>query len=253
VKETINFDKVADIYDFYVNVDFDIPFFLRETEEYKGEILELMCGTGRVSIPLLESGRHMTCIDYSEAMLATFEQKIKNRNFPVRLIQADATHPDLGKRFGMIILPFHSLYEIISTNLQIQALQSVSSHLVKNGVFILTLQNPKTRLKSADGTTRILGNFSVDENRHLIISSMNQYNASEKLVSGYQRYEIFDSNNTLIEKRYLEINFKPIWDSELKEMIRNTGLRIEEVYGDYSHGKFNENTSDFMIYKMRKR
>jgi hypothetical protein len=48
MKETIKFDKVADIYDFYVNVDFDIPFFLKEAELYKGEILELMCGTGRV-------------------------------------------------------------------------------------------------------------------------------------------------------------------------------------------------------------
>ena len=33
-KNTINFDKVADIYDFYVNVDFDVPFFKKETESY---------------------------------------------------------------------------------------------------------------------------------------------------------------------------------------------------------------------------
>jgi ubiquinone/menaquinone biosynthesis C-methylase UbiE len=57
MKNTINFDKVADIYDYYVNVDFDIPFFLKETEQQKGEILELMCGTGRISIQLLKAGR----------------------------------------------------------------------------------------------------------------------------------------------------------------------------------------------------
>jgi len=252
MKETIKFDKVADIYDFYVNVDFDIPFFLKETKGFKGEILELMCGTGRVSIPLLDSGRQMVCVDYSSEMLYSFEQKIKNKNYCVNLVQMDVTNLDLNKKFGLIILPFHSITEILSTDLQIQALQSISLHLEKNGTFILTLQNPKTRLKLADGNSRVMGKFSIDKDRQMIISYMNQYNESEKLVSGFQFYEIFDSTNTMVEKRYLEINFKPITDLELRDMIKTTGLDIVEMYGDYSYGSFNEETSSFMIYKMIK-
>jgi hypothetical protein len=64
MNKPINFDKVADIYDF-IELDFDIPFFLKETDEFEGEMLELMCGTGRVSIPLLDSGKKMSCVDYS--------------------------------------------------------------------------------------------------------------------------------------------------------------------------------------------
>jgi len=252
MKETIQFDKVADIYDFYVNVNFDIPFFIKETDGYKGEILELMCGTGRVSIPLLDSGRHMICVDYSKGMLNSFERKIKNKNYPVNLVQMDVTNLKLDKKFGLIILPFHSISEIISTDLQIKALQSISSHLEKDGVFILTLQNPKTRLILADGITRVMGRFSIDESRHLIISYMNQYNESDKIVTGLQFYEIYDSMNILIEKRYLEINFKPVADSELRSMIKAAGLEIVEMYGDYSYGRFDEEKSNFMIYKMTK-
>jgi len=252
MKETIQFDKVADIYDFYVNVNFDIPFFIKETDGYKGEILELMCGTGRVSIPLLDSGRHMICVDYSKGMLNSFERKIKNKNYPVNLVQMDVTNLKLDKKFGLIILPFHSISEIISTDLQIKALQSISSHLEKDGVFILTLQNPKTRLILADGITRVMGRSSIDESRHLIISYMNQYNESDKIVTGLQFYEIYDSMNILIEKRYLEINFKPVADSELRSMIKAAGLEIVEMYGDYSYGRFDEEKSNFMIYKMTK-
>ncbi|HPI85637.1 MAG TPA: class I SAM-dependent methyltransferase [Bacteroidales bacterium] len=252
MKETIQFDKVADIYDFYVNVNFDIPFFIKETDGYKGEILELMCGTGRVSIPLLDSGRHMICVDYSKGMLNLFERKIKNKNYPVNLVQMDVTNLKLDKKFGLIILPFHSISEIISTDLQIKALQSISSHLEKDGVFILTLQNPKTRLILADGITRVMGRSSIDESRHLIISYMNQYNESDKIVTGLQFYEIYDSMNILIEKRYLEINFKPVADSELRSMIKAAGLEIVEMYGDYSYGRFDEEKSNFMIYKMTK-
>ncbi|MBN1181406.1 MAG: class I SAM-dependent methyltransferase [Bacteroidales bacterium] len=251
MKETIKFDKVADIYDFYVNVDFDIPFFLKETEGYKGEILELMCGTGRVSIPLLDSGRQMTCIDYSKGMLDSFEQKIRNKNYSINLVQMDVTNLDLNKKFGLILLPFHSITEILSTELQIQALQSISSHLDKNGTFILTLQNPKTRLKLADGILKVMGKFSIDKNKQMIISYMNQYDETNKIVSGFQFYEIFDSTNVMIEKRFLEINFKPISDAELREMIKAAGLEITEMFGDYAYGKFDIETSNFMIYKMK--
>ena len=253
MKGTIKFDKVADIYDFYVNVDFDIPFFVKETDGYKGEILELMCGTGRVSIPLLELERRMVCVDYSKGMLDSFERKIRNKNYPVSLVQMDVTNLNLDKKFGLIILPFHSITEIISTDLQIQALQSISEHLDKDGIFILTLQNPKTRLRLADGITRILGKFPIDGNRQLIISYMNQYNETDKIVTGFQFYEIYDSMNILLEKRFLEINFKPITDSELRSMIKTTGFEIVEMYGDYSYGTFDEETSNFLIYKLIKR
>lgn len=252
MKENINFDKVADIYDFYVNLNFDVPFFLKETEGYKGEILELMCGTGRVSIPLLDSGRILTCVDYSKGMLNAFEKKIKGRNYHVNLVHADVTNMALGKKYGMILLPFHSITEILSTEMQTKALHRISSHLEKSGIFILTLQNPIKRLKSADGVQRVMGKFPAGGEKQLVISYMNQYNETDGIVSGYQFYEIFDSSNTLIEKRFLEINFKPLKDSEIREIIKTSELEILDVYGDYSYASFSESESDFMIYRISK-
>lgn len=253
MKETIKFDKVADIYDFYVKADFDIPFFLKESEGFKGEILELMCGTGRVSIPLLDSGRKMTCIDYSEGMLDSFKQKIRNKNYPVNIFRMDVTNLSLDSKFGLIILPFHSFSEIISTESQIKALKTISHHLDKNGIFILTLQNPKTRLRSADGVPRVIGKFPMDNNRHMIISYVNEFDSSDSLVSGFQFYEIYDSTNNLTAKRFLETNFKLITDSQLKNLLGDTGLEIAEMFGDYSYSSFDEENSNFMIYKMVKK
>jgi ubiquinone/menaquinone biosynthesis C-methylase UbiE len=255
MKKSIKFDNVADIYDFYVNVDFDLPFFLKETEGFETEILELMCGTGRVSIPLLESGRSMTCVDYSKGMLDSFRNKIadKDYNSRVDLVEMDVTKLKLNKKFGLIFLPFHSISEILSEEKQKEALKAISRHLEKGGRFILTLQNPKTRLKQADGTTRIIGEFPINNDRKMIISYMNQYHRVDKMVSGYQFYEIYDSENTMIEKRYLEINFKPIDDKELRSMLSETDLEITDVYGDYSYNDFDEEISNFMIYKMTKK
>lgn len=253
MNNNINFDLVADLYDSYVNVNSDIPFFIEETSQFDDEILELMCGTGRVSIPLLESGRKLCCVDYSEKMLEVFRNKIRGKNYPVSIIKMDITALNLSRKFGLIILPFHSLSEILSTDLQLKALERISEHLKPEGVFICTLQNPVTRLKTADGITRKIGEFRLDENKKLTVSFSNKFNPDTGIVSGFQLYEIYDASGTLTEKRTLEINFKPVSDSEFKKLINPLGFEISAIYGDYSKNEFIEQTSDFMIYKLRKK
>lgn len=250
---TINFDLVADLYDSYVKVNLDIPFFMEETSQFDDEILELMCGTGRVSIPLLDSGRKLCCIDYSEKMLDIFKSKIKDKDYPVGLIQMNVTNLESNKKFGLIILPFHSITEILSSDLQFKALKCISTHLKPHGIFICTLQNPTTMLRTSDGITRRLGEFYLDENKKMIISYSNQFNPDTGIVFGFQLYEIFDNTNTLTDKRILNINFKPISDSEFTSFIKPIGFEVINVYGDYSRNEFIEQSSEFLIYKLKKK
>ena len=251
--ESIKFDLVADLYDSYVNVNLDLKFFLNETSEFEDEILELMCGTGRVSFPLLESGKKLCCVDYSKKMLDVFRKKLKAKDYPVRLIQMDVTKLDLDKEFGLILLPFHSFSEILSSNLQFKALKSITKHLIPGGLFICTLQNPRLRLKTADELTHRLGEYNFDKNKKVIVFYSNKFIPDTGIVSGFQLYEIYDHSGNMIDKRTLKINFKPISDLEFKELIKPLDLEIIKVYGDYSYSEFDNETSNFMIYKLRKK
>jgi SAM-dependent methyltransferase len=251
--KTISFDKVADLYDYYVRADFDIPFFLKEAEGYRREILELMCGTGRVSIPLLEAHHKLTCVDYSQGMLDVLADKVLTRHFPVHLVRMDITELDLGRKFGMILLPFHGLSEITLPEGQRKALQHIAHHLEKDGVFICTLQNPAVRLKEADGCQRVLGAFAVHGNQQLVVSYTNRYDAATGLVSGWQFYELYNNLNVLVEKRFLPINFRPVSRREFESMLEGRHLEVEQLYGDYNYSPFDEEKSAFMVYKLKKK
>lgn len=67
---SIRWDWVASLYDAYVTATFDLPFWLQHATAAKGAVLELMCGTGRISVPLAEAGVSLTCVDASAGMLA---------------------------------------------------------------------------------------------------------------------------------------------------------------------------------------
>jgi len=249
VDKNIDFGFVADIYDDYVNVSFDIPFYKSLCRKYSGDILELMCGTGRVSIPLVDEGVSLTCVDYSREMLEVFERKLKDRK--VSLICQDVSELDIGKKFELIFIPFNSIAEITDREKRKKAITGIYEHLYDKGDFLVTLYNPDYRLKSADGNMKCMGSFDLSMNRTLTVTYYNSYDQASNLVYGTQFYEIYDYRNRLVDKRFLNIAFSLVSREELVDMCTEVGFKLVEIYGDYEFGAFDE-SSRFMNFLFTK-
>ena len=95
----MDYSLFASLYDNYVRTGLDIPFFLKETSRVTGEVLELMSGTGRVSLPLLESGIRLTCVDASPEMLQILQEKVSRRGLAADIHLMDIRELELGKKF----------------------------------------------------------------------------------------------------------------------------------------------------------
>lgn len=248
--KNIDFGFVADIYDDYVSVSFDIPFYKALCKKYSGNILELMCGTGRVSIPLVNDGVRLTCVDYSREMLEVFERKLTDKAVP--LICQDICELDIDKRFELIFIPFNSITEITDKEKRKKAIMRIYEHLSDEGDFFVTLYNPAYRLKSADGNLKCIGSFDLSSSRTLTITCYNSYDQASNLVYGTQFYEIYDYRNRLIDKRFLNIAFTLISREEIVDMCTEAGFKLAETYGDYAFGAFDE-SSRFMNFLFTKR
>ncbi len=79
----------------------DVPFWRNLALQVDGPVLELGCGTGRISIPLGRAGVSIVGIDRSEPMLARARQRIRRARLGgrVRLIRGDIRYlPFLAAR-----------------------------------------------------------------------------------------------------------------------------------------------------------
>lgn len=248
---TINYNIVADLYDSYVKIQSDISFFLKESKNVKGKVLELMCGTGRISIHLLQNNIGLTCVDYSEGMLKIFKEKIKGKRYKVKLIKMDVSELCLNDNYELIFIPFQSFSEILSKNKQKTALRKIHKHLITNGKFICTFHNPNIKIKLANGEWKILGKFNQDDNS-ILIYNLNEFSSQKNIVTGFQRYEIYNKHNKLIDKRLLPIKYKIIDKDEFEETVKEIGFKIIKIYGDYNYSSYNEKNSNYIIYVMEK-
>jgi ubiquinone/menaquinone biosynthesis C-methylase UbiE len=251
--ELTGFGRIADLYDTFVQADFDIPFFLKETSMTSGEVLELMSGTGRVSIPLVQAGVRLTCVDKSSRMLDVLRQKLVQRRLSAQVVAMDVCELDLGRRFDLIIIPFYSFSEITSPDDQRQALARIHRHLSPTGRFICTLGN-LARARPADGQLRLFSKHPLPNGQGtLLYWLLAQVDPSDPhIVEHMEFFEEYDAAGILKSKRLLQVQSRHVSRVEFQEMAEAAGFRITALYGDYDYAEFREGTSAFMVWVLEK-
>src|SRR5512132_859483 len=132
----------------------DIPFYLSRAATPRGGVLEIGCGTGRVTIPLAAAGAEITGLDVSASMLEEAKRKAQERGEAVGWVEADASHFDLGRRFAAILMPFNTLQFFRDKPSLTQVFDRVKCHLEEDGRFILDVFNPQVSFLAADPVQR---------------------------------------------------------------------------------------------------
>lgn len=244
----IDYDRVAEIYDLYVTADYDVEFFLAEARRADGPVVELMAGTGRLSLPLIEAGADLTCVDASQGMLDVLARKLEERGLRADLRCADVARLNLPARFTLAILAFQSFMEIVNEADRRAALAGVFDCLVPGGRFVCTMHNPAVRRTQVDGVVRRVGRFPAGDGT-LVVSGVEQ--GGHPVVSRLQFFEFFGPDGRLREKRVLPMEFVFIEREEFGRLAEDAGFRVVALYGDYARRAFEE-ASPVMIWVLEK-
>src|SRR4051812_27986040 len=80
----------------------DLPFYRRQVAAYGGPVLELACGTGRLTIPLALDGADITGIDRSRSMLEAARSRAARHQVEVSFQEGDMRDYALGRKFKFI-------------------------------------------------------------------------------------------------------------------------------------------------------
>lgn len=245
---------VADLYDSYVTTTVDLPFLVEEARQAGGPVLELMAGTGRVSLPLAEAGADLTCVDLSGAMLARLRQKLAVAGLRAATYEMDVSRLRLPERdFALALLPFQSFGEVLDPEDEQAVLDAVSAHLRPEGRFICTLHNPDVRRRTVDGLLRLLGSLPLPDGAGtLLLWSQQQAEADQQLVRAAQFYELYDAEGRMTEKRWLDVRFRLVERADFEAMALAAGFRVVALYGDYERGPFDAEQSHFMIWVLER-
>lgn len=213
----------------------DIPFYQRRIQEYGQPVLELACGTGRLTIPLKQSGIDIDGIDASPNMLAHARLKARQANLQISLFQDDVRQFIRDRRYSVILFPFNSIAHLHSIDDFVACMSCVKRHLNPGGVMIIDMFIPDCRYLVRDP----LGRFPVatyddpNGNGTVVVTESNRYDPSTQINHIVWWSKIGSKPEIAVEN-----NMKMYFPIEFDALFRLTGCHILQRYGDYSDTPF---------------
>ena len=249
VMSASDYDAVADLYDVVVRSESDLPLFVEAAAEVGGPVLELTAGTGRVSIALAAAGVDVVCVDSSPAMLEVLARKFAEAGLRAETIIADVRTLALGRRFELVLFPFHALHEVVDAEERRGALAAIRAHVAPGGRFICALHNPPVRaaaIEATGGAEALLASGSDGEGRVVELRGRFVIDRSTGIVTGAQRYFVNG-----VARAPLNVRFRLFDPASFELDAVDAGFDVEARFGDYRRSPFDAGSSPHAIYVLR--
>jgi SAM-dependent methyltransferase len=245
-RATWAYDTLAELYDEDMGASapgVDVEFYVREATSRARSVLELGCGTGRITLPLLRAGLGVTAVDRSLPMLDVLRRKALNEldepaRRRLRIEQMDMRSLELGERFEVTLCPYSAFGYLLTPADRELALSGVREHLAPGGNLLLDMFVPDPRLAALpDGQPiadyrrkRASGGFL--ERSKLIRKDVEaRVNAIER------RYRVLDDAGRELES-FVTHNRVRYWSpDELSAELESHGFVVLELVTDFVRGE----------------
>lgn len=211
----------------------EVRFFKRQIRKLIKDaktILDVGCGTGRLSIPLSTEGFDVVGIDVSMEMLAIAKKKAGDRKNP-RFEIADLRTYVPKEKFDCVVCGDASLATFMSKRSLINALKHINADLKNNGIFFYDIWNYAEYKGWKPFSSRVIkeGDFELSLNRKTYVDLHGVYKFRDRITIK-KKGRVQHLSMTYTSK---------VWPyAELADMFKQAGFRRISRYSDLKHIKY---------------
>ncbi len=225
----------------------DIEFYIQETQNEGSPVLELGCGTGRVLIPIAESGLDIFGLEPSSDMLELAKENVSKLSNEVQerinLVAGDMRNFSLNNRFNTILIPYRAFHHILTPEDQRKSLLCINEHLLDNGLLIIHNGDPSLdELVSASGggtTVKKIQELNHPETgNRVILWGGRKCDLETQISEWHYTYEEISKSGETISRIHNVDKTRHIYKNEMQYLLELCGYQIQELYGNFHRGSY---------------
>lgn len=216
------------------NVEYEkrIEYIKNFLPDKNSVILDLACGTGSMSLPLLKSGYRIIGLDLSDNMLEIASNKFLEVSDNFSLMKGNMRNFCLGDKADACICCLDSINHLTDINGVKDCFLSVFNSLKNNSVFVFDVNTIYKHNNILSDKT-----FIFDEDDYYIVwDNENEGNDTVRIL-----LDIFVYNGSSYDRYNEEFFEKAYGIDELKKVLIEVGFKDIAVYDELS---FNEPRDD---------
>ncbi len=235
----------------------DVPFWTRIAKQTRGRVLELGCGTGRVSLPIARAGVRLIGVDRSAQMLTRAARRAKALRAPspgarrrrLPLLRADIRSlPFQAATFGAVIAPYGILQSLTSERDLKSTLDAVARVIKPGGVFGLDLVPDVPNWKEYRQRIQLRG--KAGKGTHLTLLESVRQDRRRKLTIFEQTY--VQRRGRQVTEHSFDLTFRTLPIAAMRKRLERAGFEIERILGDYRGAPWDERADVWIILARRR-
>lgn len=158
----------------------DIDFYCQYARQSGGPVLVLLCGTGRIAIPIARQGIPVIGLDSVAGVVDLAKRKAQQANAGRAVfVPGDPTHFVSENKHALVIIPGGALARLLTADEQRQALTAVRGALQVGGRLLLDMPLFEPTLHAADPPTL---KRSPATNRNAVVQKHRRFDGARQLV-----------------------------------------------------------------------
>lgn len=234
----------ANIYDGLNTFLSDLQFYEKWLPKNKdAKILELCCGTGRLTIPIAKDGYNICGVDYTSSMLEQAKVKASAVGLEINFIEADIRALNLQEKFDLIFIPFNSIHHLYKNEDLFKTLESIKNHLKEGGLFLLDCFSPNMQyIVEGEKGQKVIAEYTTNDGRKVLIKQIMHYEKATQINRIEWHYFINGKFHSI-----QNMDIRLFFPQELDSYLEWVGFNVIHKFGSFEEEEFNNN-SEKQIY-----
>jgi ubiquinone/menaquinone biosynthesis C-methylase UbiE len=231
----------------------DVRFWQGLAGRLRGPVLELGCGTGRVTLPLARGGARVVGIDRSASMLDRGLARLRRSRLTRKpaLVRGDITalpFPDAS--FGLVAAPYGILQSLLDDEVLDATIGSAARVLRRGGTLGIDLVSDLPSWREYENRTKLTGTRGTGRNlvRITLVESVRQ-DPARGLTTFEQ--EFIERHGRETRRHRFTLSFRTVTVEEMVYRLEHAGFRVTAVLGDYDGGAWDERADVWLIVAVR--
>jgi SAM-dependent methyltransferase len=220
-------------------------------------LLEIACGTGRISLRLAETGVQVTGLDLSGELLERAREKSGQRE-NLCWVQGDMRTFELEDGFGGVIIPGHSFQFMNTPEDQIRCLEQVRRHLVEDGILVVHVDHDDLEwlgaLHKQKEPVYEKGAILIDPKtgcKFRMVHAWTLERSTQAATVHITWEEIGEDGNVVQTWEMDPMRLHYAFRFEMVHLFLRAGFAIEAVYGDFFKNPLADR-SEQMVWVVKK-
>lgn len=225
----------------------DVPFWRNLAGNAGGPVLELGCGTGRLSIPLGRAGVPLFGIDRSANMLALARRRVRRGGLRdrVRLIHGDIRFLPFTSRFAMVMAPYGILQSLLRETDLAATLAEVRRVLQPGATFGLELVADLPSWEEYRKRISLKGWRGRRGGSHVtLVETVRQDRERRRTIFDQ---EFTERRGRRKRVRRFSLAFRTLSIPQMTRRLEKAGFEISAVLGDYHGGPWDARADVWII------